>query len=183
MKLTYENQVVVGTVLGGSSLIKPPKGANYYLSMRDQNELWLKYKMEEMPHLFGKSKIHIYGKTLRVNSCCSPILTEMKDLLYDGTKRIILMETLDKLMDIGLSTWFLDGGNKTGRNCKNAYINTTKYGQEGTEIVLQYFNEVGMPCNINRDGYRLKVLFTVKGTEVLFKTIAHKFPKFMYFRL
>jgi hypothetical protein len=90
---------------------------------------------------------------------------------------------LDALQDTGLAVWFLDGGSKTGRGRKNAYINTTRFGREGTEIILQYFNEVDMACHINKDNRRWKVLFTVEGTVCLLKTIAHRFPNFMYHRL
>lgn len=183
MQYDFEHQILIGTILGGSSLVKPPKGKNYYLSMRSKNERWLMYKMAEMPSFFRDQKVRLYNGTYRANSSCLPGLTEIRDGLYDGNKRKISMAILDSLRDIALAIWFLDGGSKTGRGRKNAYINTTKFGMDGTKIVLQYFNEVGMPCNTNKDGERLKVLFTVEGTIILFKTIAHRFPVFMYNRL
>lgn len=183
MQYHFENQVLIGTVLGGSSLVKPPKGKNYYLSMRSKNKDWLQYKMAEMSSYFTRPKIHLYGNTYRANSSCSETLTEFRGSLYEDENRNVSMEVLDSLRDIGIAIWFLDGGSKTGRGKKNAYINTTKFGEDGTKVVLKYFNEVGMQCNVNRDGHRMKVLFTVEGTEVLFKTIAHHFPKFMYCRL
>ena len=183
MLYDFQHQILIGTVLGGSSLVKPPKGKNYYLSMRGKNEQWLKYKMAEMPDFFKTGIVHKYGNTFRCNSSCSPVLTEIKDVLYEGSKRKVTMDVLDSLRDIALAMWFLDGGSKTGRNKKNAYINTTKFGEAGTKIVMQYFNEIEMPCNINRDGKRLKVLFTVDATDSLFKVIAHQFPPLMYKRL
>ena len=179
----FENQIIIGTILGGSSLVKPPKGKNYYLSMRGQNENWLKYKMAEMPSLFQKNSVRLYGKTYRANSSCSKSLSKIKKSLYDENRRIISMEILDRLRDIGLAVWYLDGGSKTGRERKNAYINTTKFGKDGSQIIQKYFSEVGMNCTINKDGERTKVLFSVEGTEVLFKTIAHRFPSFMYYKL
>ena len=183
MLYDFQHQILIGTILGGSSLVKPPKGKNYYLSMRGKNEKWLRYKMEQMSNFFKSNSIHKYGNTFRCNSSCSETLTELKDVLYDGNKRKITMNVLDSLRDVALATWFLDGGSKTGRGKKNAYINTTKFGEHGTNIVMQYFNEVEMPCNINRDGKRLKVLFGVDATLCLFKTIAHRFPTFMYNRI
>jgi hypothetical protein len=183
MLYNFENQVLIGTVLGGSSLIKPPRGKNYYLSMRSKNDIWLQYKMAEMPTYFKKPVLHLYGGTYRCNSSCSEALTEIQESLYEGNKRTIKMEVLDSLRDIALAIWFLDGGSKTGRGRKNAYINTTKFGEEGTNIVLKYFNEIGMPCNINRDASRFKILFTVDGTTTFLKIIAHRFPTFMYDRL
>ncbi len=183
MYYNFETQVLIGTVLGGSSLVKPPKGVNYYLSMRGQNENWLMYKMSVMSSYFLEPKLHQYGKTFRCNSCCSEQITFYRDKLYEDGRRKIKMEILDVLMDTGIAIWFLDSGGKTGRSKKNAYINTTKFGIDGTKTVMQYFNEIDMPCNINHDGIRLKILFSVKGTEKLFSTIAHRFPTFMYDRI
>lgn len=93
------------------------------------------------------------------------------------------MDVLDGLRDIAIAIWFLDGGSKTGRNRKNAYINTTKFGENGTNIILEYFNSMDIFCNINKDGKRFKILFTVEGTVKLFKIIAHQFPVFMHDRI
>jgi hypothetical protein len=174
---------MIGTVLGGSSLVRPPKGVNYYLSMRGQNESWLMYKMAEMPDYFGNSKLCWYTNTYRCNSCCSEALTRFQEKVYVGNKRNVTMEILNPLRDIGIAVWYLDSGSRTGRSKKNAYINTTKFGEAGTKVVHQYFNEVDMPCNVNRDGDRLKVLFTVSGTEALIATIGHCVPEFMLDRI
>ena len=180
MYRNFQTQVLIGTVLGGSSLVRPPKGVNYYLSMRSQNEKWLNYKMEELPDFFSESKLRQYGKTFRCNSGCAEKITEIRNELYLNGKRNIRMEILDTLTDTGIAVWYLDSGGKTGRSKKNSYINTTKFGEDGSKIVMQYFNEIDMPCNINHDGTRLKVLFSVDGTKVLMKTIAHRFPTFMF---
>lgn len=183
MQYTFEQQILIGTVLGGSSLVRPPKGKNYYLSMRSKDELWLRYKMAEMPNFFKSDSLHRYGSTFRCNSSCCEKLTEIHEQIYNNSKRSVSMKVLDTLHDIALAVWYIDGGSKTGRNKKNAYLNTTKFGIDGTKVVLKYFNEVGLPCTLNRDGNRLKVLFSVESTEKFFKIIAHRFPTFMYHRL
>jgi len=183
MIYNVQTQVLIGTVLGGSSLLKPPKGINYYLSMRGQDKNWILYKMSEMSDIFKDLKFHKYGTTYRCNSSCNSMVTEIYYKLYKDGKRKINMEILNVLTDASIAMWFLDSGSKTGRNNKNAYINTTKFGEDGSNIIKQYFCEIGMKCNINHDGIRLKVLFSVEGTEMLFKTIAHRFPLFMCHRL
>ena len=139
--------------------------------------------MAEMESYFAEPKLHQYGKTYRCNSCCIEAITKFREELYEDGKRKIKMSILDRLTDTGIAVWFLDSGGKTGRSKKNAYINTTKFGEDGSKIVMQYFQEIGMPCNINRDGSRFKVLFSVDGTDILLKTIAHRFPTFMYDRI
>lgn len=178
-----QDQVLIGTILGGSSLLKAPKGVNYYLSMRSQDEDWLKYKMVEMPDLFATPKLSWCNNTYRCNSLCCEKLTKMHEEMYDGNQRKITMDILDGLRDVGIAIWYLESGSKTGRDRKNAYINTTKFGEKGTRIIHQYFNEVDLNCNINHDGNRLKVLFTVDGTVNLLKVISHKFPEFMMHRI
>jgi hypothetical protein len=183
MNHNFQIQVMIGSVLGGCSLVKPPKGTNYYLTMRSQLKDWLVYKMAEMHDFFTDPKLYKYDKTYRCNSCCHPNITSLYEQLYETGKRRITMQTLDTLTDTGLAVWFLDSGGKTGRSKKNAYINTTKFGISGSEIIMQYFNEIGMKCNINHDGKRLKILFSVDGTEAFLKTTAHRFPTFMYHRI
>lgn len=177
--LDFQRQVLVGTVLGGSSLVKSAKSVNYHLSMRDKNMKWLEYKMAEMPDYFADSTIFYSGGTYRCNSISCSELTEFQKLMYSESRRLITMEILDKLMDIGIAVWFLDSGSKTGRNRKNAYINTTRFGNKA-KVIEKYFNEIDMPCKLNKDSKRTKVLFTVDGTLSLLKTIAHRFPPFMY---
>lgn len=183
MNHNFQLQILIGTVFGGSSLIKPPKGINYCVSMRSNNKKWLEYKMLEMSDFFDNFNLKKYGNTYRCSSSCHPKITELHDKIYQNGKRNVTMNVLDTLTDTGLATWFLDGGSKTGRGKKNAYINTTKFGEEGTQIILKYFQEVGMDCTINHDKNRLKILFSVDGTEVFLKTIAHRFPTFMYHRI
>jgi hypothetical protein len=180
--MLVQDQILLGTILGGSSLLKPPKGINYYLSMRSRNQKWLEYKIQEMESLFEIGP-RWRNNTFRCNSRCDSVLTELHQNMYIENKRMVTMEIIDPIRDIGLAVWYLDGGGKTGRNKKNAYINTTKFGEDGTAVVKQYFDEVDMPCNVNRQGERLRVLFTVNGTEELFKTIEPCVPLFMIDRI
>ena len=181
----WQDQIVVGTVLGGASLVKPPKGNNCYLSMRGKEDKWLMHKMLQLPKYFDpEQKLCTYGTSFRCNSKCSPKLTALRSVLYSGNKRTISLEVLEPLKDIGLAVWFIDGGSKTGRNRKNAYFNTTKYGEAGTHIIHQYFSLCCLDCTINKNGKdRWRILFDVYSTERLFKTIANHFPTFMWNRL
>lgn len=179
----WQEQIIIGTVLGGSSLTKPPKGKNYYLSMRSKEELWLRFKMEHLYSYYKEYDLHNYNGTFRANTSCLPKLTMLKNRLYDNNGRNIKNDILDLLMDIGIAIWYLDGGGRTGRGKKNAYLNVTKFGDDGAKIVMDYFDSLDMFCSINKSKTRIRILFTVKGTERLFKLIAPLFPVFMYYRL
>ena len=178
-----QEQIVIGTVLGGSSLVKPPKGANFYLSMRNQNCVWLQWKMLELPRFFQRIKLHQYGKTYRCNSNCCEQLSILYEHLYENDNRTIKPHVLEAMCDIGWAVWFLDGGGKTGRGKKNVYLNVTKFGDEGAEIAKNYFDSLDVPCEIHKNGTRRRLLFTVRGTMRFLKTVAGCFPEFMYCRL
>lgn len=176
----WQKQIIVGSVLGGSSLVKQPKGKNYYLSMRSKDTLWLQYKMEELKGCFKNTELKRDGRTYRSNSICSEAFTELHKTLYKEGKRHINNDILDMLTDTGMAVWFLEGGGLTGRNKKNAYINTTKYGKIGSETIRSYFNDIlDVYCNINWNKERMRVVMKVDGTEKLLKTISHRFPDYM----
>lgn len=179
---SFSEQIIIGTVLGGSSFVKPKTSKNCYLSMRDKNKDWLIYKMAELEKYFPNQSLLQYGITYRCNSICSEELTKLKNILFVENKRYITMDLLDSFKDICLAVWYLDNGGKTGRNKKNAYINTTKFGGVGTKIIRKYFCEIGMSCEIYKETNREKIVFSVQGTEKLFKTIGHCFPVCMYNR-
>jgi hypothetical protein len=176
-----QKQILIGTVLGGSSLLKPPKGHHYYLAMRSKNDLWLSYKMEELMPLFKNTTAYKYGSTYRCYSGCCQELSDLRKQLFIANKRRVSLELFDelRLKDIGLAIWFLESGGKTGRNRKNAYLNTTIYGKKGSETIRDYFNLIECNCSVNKNKNRRRVVFSIKGTENLFKITAHCFPIFM----
>lgn len=180
---TAQEQIVLGTVLGGSSLVRSPGGINYYLSMRDTNEAWLAYKMQCMNSIYKSNSLFLNGSTFRCNSMCCDELSLLQKRLYIGKKRNVTPEILDPLRDIGLAVWYLDGGSKTGRDNKNAYLNTTKLGLDGTNVVLDYFRSLDIESTMGASHSRLRILFTVEGTERFMKIVSPCFPEFMYHRL
>lgn len=177
---SWHRDIIVGTILGGSSLTKPPKGINYYLSMRSCNPLWLTYKTQELEKYFSGVNLIKDGTTYRCNSHCSEDFTYLHDIMYQEQKRVLTEKILYPMMDIGLAIWFLDGGGKTGREKKNLYLNTTKIGKEGTDLAVTYFNEMDLKCKPTISNNRIRILFSVKGSLGFMKIIAHRIPEFMW---
>lgn len=175
-KLTdWQKNIVAGTVLGGSSLVMVKNGLHHYLGMRSKNVDWLCYKMAELNGYFYTYAKH--GNTYRCNSRCDDVFTEIYNIYYKDGKRHVSEENLSPLRDIGLAIWFIDGGAMTGRGNRNAYLSTTLFGESGTETVRAYFNDIlEIPCTIHRNDGRLRVFFSVEGSESLLKTISHHFP-------
>jgi hypothetical protein len=147
--------------------------------MRSQNEKWLLHKASLLPELWSEPKVYFCRNTYRLCSRSLPVLTSLRQTLFVGNRRRLTMTMLDTLQPLGLAVWFIDAGCKTGRSKKNAYLNTTKLGADGTILAHRYFNEVGFPCAIGVYNSRRRIVFSVAATVALFEAIRHHVPEFM----
>lgn len=93
------------------------------------------------------------------------------------------MEWLDSLRDIAIAVWYGDNGALIGRKYRNACLRTQAFGLEGNQIIEKYFNEVGLPCSINKSRSSYIIVFSVPGTEALIKMISPCLPKNRYSKL
>lgn len=173
---SWQKQIIIGTILGGSSLVKPSKGRNCYLFMRSKNRNWLLYKAEELKNLSSQRPFTEEGNTLRWHSNCYPIFNEFRDAFYVHGKKSVSMPILDQLRDIGLAIWFGDCGRIKG-NC--IWLNTHKFGRAGSQMVAKYFNEVGIGADVATERKNLRVSLTVDGTQRFLATVAHQLPDFV----
>src|SRR5581483_2301925 len=136
----WQRQIILGTVLGGSSLVKPKKGRNCYLFMRSADKSWLKYKAEELASFASQRPFTIEGNTLRWHSNCYPVFSDYYEKFYKDDKKVVTMDLLDSLRDIGFAIWYGDSGKlKSGQ----VLLNTNKFGEEGTKIISDYFQQAG----------------------------------------
>lgn len=177
---SIQKQVLYGTILGGSSLIKPKKGKNCYLSMRDQDVNWLMYKAEELHDLF-KMDENVLKKdkhTCRCYSITSPVFNETYEFFYPEGEKIITREMLDRLelTSVAWMVWFVDSGRKSKRR---AYLRTQKFGEKGTEAIADYFNSLNCECDVHTCRGRYEILFSNQGAYTLLNTIVHRMPKFI----
>ena len=173
----WQKQIIMGTVLGGSSIVKPKKGRNSYLFMRSREHEWLRHKANEMKNLCSERPFTTEGNTLRWHSNCYPIFNELHELFYINREKTVSMAILDSLRDIGLAIWYGDSGKvQKGR----IIMNTHKFKEKGTKIIAQYFREAGIGDSEiakERENYRLKL--TSEATKSFFMIIAHQLPDFM----
>lgn len=178
----WQRQIIVGTILGGSSLVKPPKGRNCYLFMRSSDKEWIEYKAEELKCLSSQRPFTLEGNTLRWHSNCYPLFNELRNIFYDKETKFITEHILDEvcMKDIGLATWFGDCG-KVKKD--RIWLNTHKFGENGTNAICNWFNSAMLEAEVakERDSYR--VVLTRKGTQKFLATVAHTMPDFMCKRL
>lgn len=173
-----QKQILYGTILGGSSIVRPEKGKNCYLAMRDNNQLWLQYKIENLKDFFkiDQNTIKKDKNTFRCYSVAYPIFSKIYDLFYDENNKKILPEVLESLTDEAWMVWFVDAGRKSKRKI---YLRTHKFGDDGTKQIANYFNSLDCECEAHQSRNRNEVVFTNKGSQEFLKYVAPKIPDFL----
>jgi hypothetical protein len=171
-----QKQIIMGTILGGSSIIAPKNGKHCYLSMRDKNGKWLDYKSQELKSLASVLPMTL-EKTNRWHSCCHPVFDEMKTLFYNKKKeRHLTIDTLSILWDIGFAIWFGD----TAKMIANGItINTHVWGEKGTNTIIEYFKVLDCPAKTFKDRKSFRVRLEKDSAIKILTHIEHEIPMFM----
>jgi len=173
-----QKDFIIGTILGGSSIVKPSKGKNCYLSMRSKNIEWLRFKATELVHLASNAPI-TKEKTNRWHSICYPIFNEFREMFYDNRgRRRLHLDNLSLLRDMALAVWFGDCGTFSRGH---AIINTHIWKKKGTETIHEYFTCLSFDSSIikQRNNYRIKL--DQHSSESLWRLIGPHMPTFMPF--
>jgi hypothetical protein len=179
-----QRQVLLGALLGNGYLCHGSK--NCYFCMRHSTDHlpWLQTKASELTQYGAATPWYVKNSTCTWRSISHPIFTELRQFCYgENGKKQVTMDWLDSLRDVGLAVWYGDSGSLMGRKQRNACLRTQSFGLEGNKIIERYFNEVNLPCNINRSKNSHVIVFTVAGTEALIRLIAHWLPKNRYPKL
>ena len=160
-------QLILGTILGGSSLVKPKNGKHYYLSMRDKNGEWLEYKAAWLKD-FASLEPFTKEKTNRWHSLCFPVFDQFVPLFYREGKRYADIDTLSKLMDFGIMIWFGD----CGKYINGEIVLNTKIWGEGAKVIQEYFSLCGWNSQIIKN----KVVLNHASSLKFLKTIEREMP-------
>ena len=173
-----QKQTLYGTILGGSSIVRPDRGKNCYLAMRDNNKLWLDYKIEVLSDFFkiDTQTVKQDKNTYRCYSVAYPVFNDVYRIFYQEGKKIITKEMLDILSDEAWMTWFLDAGKRSKRK---AYLRTHKFGLEGSQTIADYFNSLDCDCEVHTARDRHEIVFSNKGAFEFLKYVAPKIPSCM----
>jgi len=165
--------LIIGTILGGSSIIKPKKGKNCYLSMRDKDIEWLRFKADQIKDLASQSPMTI-EKTNRWHSVCYPVFNEFHNMFYEDGNRRLKVEDLNLLHDSSIAIWFGDAGKCKG---DSVVLNTNVWGKEGTEMIVEYFKSLdwGASVFLERKNYRVKL--DGESSEDFLKMVSNYLPK------
>lgn len=172
-----EIQIITGTILGGSSIVKPKKGVNCYLSMRCKNGPWLDFKSSELAKLSSPRPITI-EKTFRWHSLCYPIFNDFHKQFYKGKERKLSLNDLNPLTDLALAIWFGDAGsNKYGK----LILNTSAWKEKGTKTIVEYLYYCGFNVFENKDRQGWRITFDEDSSKKYINMIgAHLPPKIVH---
>ncbi len=177
----WQRQIIIGTILGGSSLVKPKRGRNCYLFMRSSDKAWLNYKATELGALASQRPFTNESNTLRWHSNCYPIFTEYYQIFYGSGKKEVKMENLDYLRDIGLAIWYGDCGKL---KWSKIILNTSRFGEEGNEIICNYLKEAGIgESEVVKERKCLRIVLSETATQKFLGVVAHRLPDFMHKQL
>lgn len=177
-----QRQIVLGTLLGNGFICN---SKNPYICIQ-HSCAYSSYFKSKMSHLseFGRSSPwYKKGNICGWRSISSPIWSEFKTLCYKDGKKNITMTWLNQLRDIGIAVWYGDSGCLIGYKNRNACLRTQSFGNDGNQIACQYFNEVGIECNLNKSKGSHVIVFSVSGTRILFKLVAPYIHPSMYSKL
>lgn len=173
-----EKQVVLGTLLGNSSIIFPKKSSCPHLQMREsisKGGNWIRCKAEELKK-FSRLKSFVADKdSFRWNSISDSCWEYFYELCYKNGKKHITAEWLDQLQDYGINCWFLDKGTILGKSCN---IRVSRLDKESLDNIVEYFRIIDIPVNLKKHGGSTVINFENEQKEKLFKLISHCMPAF-----
>jgi hypothetical protein len=175
-----QKQIIFGTILGGSSIVKPSGGVNSYLSMRSKDEEWLKHKSSELKSL-ASNKPFTIEKTNRWHSLCYPLFNEYRDIFYEDGVRKLTRESLESLYlsDLAFSVWYIDAW-RISRG--KAIINTHVWKESGTYEIIEFLKLLDLKSEVLMDRGRFRIQLNEKSTKNIMKTINPHIPWFYAIR-
>ena len=171
-----QRNIIIGTILGGSSVVKPSKGRNCYLSMRSKNIDWLRWKATELRALATQDPITV-EKTNRWHSICYPIFNELREAFYTDKKRHLEDDALDLLQDSAMGVWFGDCGRYEN---ERIVLNTHVWGEDGSKLVVEYFAKLDWKSEVFTERKNFRVRLDEKSSEDFLRITMPQMPHFFF---
>jgi hypothetical protein len=167
-----EYQMILGTIMGGSSIVLPKNGNHCYLSMRDNNIQWLNFKASQLSN-FSSEKSILKETTNRWHSKSNVIFDKFKKNFYTNNQRLLHIDNLN-FWDFGLAIWFGDAGKLQNGN---VILNTHIWGDKGSNIIAKYFNLCQWNAHVFKDRKYYRVCLSRESSIHFINLIAPHLPK------
>lgn len=167
-----QRNLLTGTILGGSSLVRATGSRNCYLSMRSKDVRWLEFKAGELACL-ASGRPFTTDTTNRWHSMCYPIFNQLYNQFYDDGRRKLNMEALDLLSDVAFAAWFGDAGTYPGHR---VLLNTHVWGEVGSQLIVEYFDAIGFKAEMVRERGSFRVRLDGESSLAFFRIAEPHLP-------
>ena len=163
-----QKQVIYGTVLGGSCLVKTKNSKNSYLIINGKDEVWANYKINQLNSLGTSDKTPW-------RSVSYPIFNEVRSLFYKNNKRSLSKQSLIdlRLTDIAWSIWFGDCGQIKSNKIK---LRTNIWGEAGSEAIVEYFKDMDFSAKTEQDRNCWRVVLDENSSKSFLKYVTRVLP-------
>ena len=140
-----EFQVVIGTVLGDTTLDRRKKNANGTCKHCIKQKEFIFKKYEYLKNISREPRlINCYDERFKEPSYqtwywyinANPALNEIHDKFYSSGKKVIDKELIMKIEPLGIAIWFMDDGAKHGNSCSFC---THGFDLKSVEILQEMF--------------------------------------------
>ena len=170
-----QTQIIMGSILGGASIVKPAGGKNYYMSMRCKDLRWLQWKAAELREISTEHPIKSDDRTFRWRSLSYPLFAEMREKFYKDSRRYVDVDKISEIDSVGLAIWFADCGHiKDNR----VFFNTHVFGRENTDRIKEYFTLCGWDSRVTTDRRCYRIQFSEESTKHIIKMMDPFLPIF-----
>lgn len=178
---SHQYQMVLGCLLGDAFLFPTKTGAWLRFTHGDKQLDYLLYKvsfLEPFPHsrLEGPYLSKNGGESYQVRFHSQPFFGDLYLWLYPQGVKVILLDHVIRLSDLGIACWFGDDGSVnrdkrcSGANDLAVLSMSSKYTAEHTEIQQWLENEFG-EVHLNKNEEIWRFCFNVEASQQLGKRI------------
>lgn len=148
-----ERSVILGTLLGDFSLLRPHRTANPRLAFSHglPQEDYAKHKMEVLHRFSWSWRIidsdgyKLDGKLI-VGACsCMPIFNEILSLVCSNESKLVTKPWLDLIDSQALAYWFMDDGSTSWSETNLAFVafHTEGYTAAENDLICSWFKDRG----------------------------------------
>lgn len=169
-----EFQVILGTVLGDTTLEKRKKNTNGTCKHCVAQEEFIFKKYEYLKNISKEPRlINCYDSRFKepnykvwywyINS--NPALNKIYDEFYKNGKKVVPINLINKITALGIAIWFMDDGAKHGTSCSFC---THGFSLEDVKILQKVFLE---KFNINTSIHTSKAIYILSDSIDKFKNL------------
>ena len=167
-----QHNIIMGTILGGSSIVLPKNGKNCYLSMRGKEANWLEYKALELSNLSSKEPFTI-EVTNRWHSSCYPVFAQYKTDFYRNNERRLKIDVLNLMKDISLAVWFGDTGKYENGH---VILNTHIWGKNNNKILIKYFTNITYHADTYEENGSYRIRLDKESSQLFMELVVPHLP-------